>query len=177
MRGKMKTSVSARVVPLMAIGWLATNAIADPAFYTYGIKTVADDKAVTQSCEVRLLNSTPSEPYSMELAVDANGRTDNTATINYDQNGGWEKSFNHAMSLDSHSLGEGLSALFPPNLPSWNVIKFHAYIIEHESDFRDACTASLANVVAPTPLRASSLYLHTSFGDVFPVKTGSKIEH
>jgi hypothetical protein len=113
----------------------------------------------------------------MEFAVDANGRTDSTATIHYNQQGEWEKSFNHAMSLDSHTLGQGLSALFPPNLPNWNVIKFHAYIMQHESDFRDACAASLANTSPPIGLWASSLDLHTTFGGVFPVETGSEIEH
>ena len=175
--GKMKAWMSAGIVPLMAIGLFATRAIADPTFYAYGSKNVGDDGAVIQLCEFRLLNSPPSDLYSMEFAVDANGRTDNTATINYNQQGGWEKSFNHAMSLDSRALGEGLSALFPPNLPNWNVIKFHAYIMEHEGDFRDACTASLANTRPPSSLWASSLDLHTTFGGIFPVETGSKLEH
>ena len=173
----MRARMSASVVPLMAIGLLATSAIADPTFYAYGSKTVVDDGAVIQSCEFRLLNSPPSEAYSMEFAVDANGRTDNTVTISYNQNDGWEKNFNHSMNLDGHTLGEGLSALFPPNSPNWNVIKFRAYVMEHESDFRDACAAPLANTLPPNPLWTSSLDLHTSVGGVFPVKTGSKIEH
>jgi hypothetical protein len=170
----MKPRMSAGFVPLMAIGLFATRAIADPTFYAYGSKTVGDDGAVLQVCEFRLLNSPPSGQYSMEFTVDANGKTDSTATINYNQEGGWEKSFNHAMSLDGHTLGEGLSAFFPPN---WNVVKFHAYLMQHESDFRDACAASLANTVPPSGLWASSFDLHTTFGSVIPVETGSEIEH
>ena len=173
----MKLRMSASILPLMAIALFATRAIADPTFYAYGSKNVGDDGAVVQLCEFRLLNSPPSDLYSMEFTVDSNGRTDSTATINYNQQGGWEKSFNHAMSLDSHALGQGLSALFPPNLPNWNVIKFHAYIMAHESDFRDACTASLANTSPPNMLWASSLDLHYTFGGIFPVETGSNVEH
>ena len=173
----MKARISTSIVPFMAIGLLATRAAAEPAFYAYGSQTTGDDGAVIASCEFRLLNSAPSNLYSMEFSIDANGRTDNTSTVNYNQQGGWEKSFNHAMSLDGHTLGEGLSALLPLNLQNWNVTKFRAYIMKHESDFRDACAASLAKTVPPSGLWTSSLDLHTTFGDVFPVKTGSKIEH